>query len=72
MINASHLQIVASALGPITDGDRRMAPDPEATELLQSQVILPFSLSSTTHAFLGPLLTPKEAQKDHSFLPLCP
>ena len=60
---------MVSALEPILDGDRRMAPELGATKLLQSQVILPFLLGSATHTFLGPLLSPEEAQKAHSFFP---
>ena len=61
MTNNPQSQVVASASEPIIDRNRRMAPNSEAIELLQSQVILPFSLGSTTHAFLGPLFTLSEA-----------
>ena len=69
MMTNTQSHVIASAPEPLVDGNHRMAPDPEATELLQSQVILPFSLGSVTHAFLGALLTPKEVQKTHSFFP---
>ena len=69
MASDSHPRVVASTLGPLVNGNRRMALNPKATELLQSQVILPFSLGAATHAFLGPLLTLEEIQKVHSFLP---
>ena len=49
-----------------------MAQDPEATELLQSQVILPFFVGSKTYAFRGPFLTLLEAQKFQSFFPSAP
>ena len=72
MANNPQPQIVASTPKPTIDGNRHMAPDLEATELLQSQVILPFSVGSMTHAFLGPLLTLLEAQKLQSFFPCTP
>ena len=53
-------QAVAAASEPLANGNRLMALDLEAIEHLQSQVILPFSLGSTIHAILGPLLTPFE------------
>ena len=72
MANNPQLQVVAYTPYPDVDGNRRMAPDPEATELLQSQLILPFSLGSTMHDFLHPLLTPPEVQKIKSFFPCIP
>lgn len=69
MAEPSQPQIVASTPKPIVDSDRRMAPDSGVTDLLQSQVILPFSLGYKTYAFLGPLVTPKEAQTIHPFFP---
>ena len=57
---------------PIVDGNRLMAPDLKAYELSQSQVILQFSLGSTTHALLGPLLTFPEAQETQPFFPCVP
>ena len=62
MANDSQPQVVASALEPIVDGICHMTLDLEVIELSQSQVILPSSLGSAMHAFLGPLLTPQEAQ----------
>ena len=72
MAKASHPSFVASTPEPVVDGDRRMAPEPEVVELLQSQVILPFTLGSKTHAFLGPLLSPSEAQNACAFFPCAP
>ena len=69
MAEASRPAFVASAPEPTMDGDRRMAPEPEVVELLQSQVILPFTLGSRTHAFLGPLLFPSETQNVSAFFP---
>ena len=69
MASDSHPHVVASTPGPLVNSNRRMAPDPKATELLQSQVILPFSLGTATYVFLGPLLTLEEIQKIHFFFP---
>ena len=63
MAKPSQPQFVAFAPEPIVDGDRRMAPDLEVAELLQSQVILPFSLDSAMHAFLGPFSLLKKPKK---------
>ena len=47
-----NLHLVASIPEPIVDGDPRMAPNLEVTELLSSQVMLPYSLGDSTFSFV--------------------
>ncbi|MED6151865.1 hypothetical protein PIB30_086495 [Stylosanthes scabra] len=55
---------------PLTKDCFLKAPEPsiETSELWQSQVLLPFKVDNTIHAFLGPIATREELDSiSHSF-----
>ena len=68
---APKLAVIAKIKEPIQEGDHHYAPDSEVekSELWTQQVLLPFSIGDFAHAFINPLISPKQASKMSHFFP---